>query len=70
MWFKTMQRNQNSALVSKKKIGGNHAFSVINSKASIWEKTPYIALYFTAFLDYYCLIISKKCVVTPNNSPC
>ena len=28
---------------------------------------PYIALYFTAFLDYCCLIISEKCVVTPNS---
>ena len=35
-------------LVSKKKIGGNHAFFRDN-KASIWKKTPYIPLYFTAF---------------------
>ena len=30
------------------------------------KKTPYIALYFTGFLNYGCLIISEKCVVTPN----
>ena len=35
-------------LVSKKKIGGNYAFFRDN-KASIWNKMPYIALYFTAF---------------------
>ena len=52
-------------LVSKKKIGGNHAF-FRNNKASISNKTPYIALYFTAFLNYCSLIISVKCVVTPN----
>ena len=48
--FKTMQGKQNlaSALVSKKKIGGNQAFFGDN-KALIWKKTPHIALYFTAF---------------------
>ena len=46
-------------------IGGNHAFFRDN-KALIWKKTPYIALYFTAFLNYCCLIISEKCMVTPN----
>ena len=35
-------------LVSKKKIGGKHAFFRDN-KASIWKKAPYIALYFAAF---------------------
>ena len=35
-------------LKSKKEIGGNHAFFRDN-KASIWEKTPYIALYFIVF---------------------
>ena len=35
-------------LVSKKKIGGNHAFFRDN-KASIWGKTPHIALCFTTF---------------------
>ena len=35
-------------LVSKKKIGGSHAFFRDN-KASIWKKAPYIALYFAAF---------------------
>ena len=52
-------------LVSKKKIGGNHAF-FRNNKASIWKKAPYIALYFAAFENNCCLVISKKCVVTPN----
>ena len=27
---------------------------------------PYIHIYFTAFYNYCCLIISKNCVVTPN----
>ena len=35
-------------LVSKKKIGGNHAFFRDN-KALILKGTPYIALYFKAF---------------------
>ena len=56
-------RTKQVLLVSKKKIGGNRAFFRDN-QASIWKKMPYIALYFTAF--YCCLIISKKCVVTPN----
>ena len=62
-----MRRKQNlaSALGIQKKIGGNHAFFRDN-KASKWKKTPYIALYFTGFLNYCCLIISEKCVVTPN----
>ena len=48
-------------LVSKKKIGGNHTFFIIDNKASIpKKKTPYIALYFTAVLDHYCLISSKN----------
>ena len=29
------------------------------------KKTPCIALYFTVFWNNCCLIISKKCVVTP-----
>ena len=41
-------RTQQVILVSKKKIGGNHAFFRDN-KASIWKKAPNIALYFTAF---------------------
>ena len=41
-------RIQQVGLVSKKKIGGNHAF-FRNNKASIWKKTPHVALYFTAF---------------------
>ena len=53
-----MQRQRNLASAS-------HAFFRDN-KASIQEKTPYIALYFTASLNYCCLIISEKCVVTPN----
>ena len=46
-------------LVSKKKIWGNHVFFRDN-EASIWIKTPYIALYFTAFWNNCCLLISKK----------
>ena len=30
------------------------------------KKTPYIALYISSFKNYGFLIISKKCVVTPN----
>ena len=66
-----MRRKQNlaSALGIQKENWGNHAFFRDN-KASKWEKkkkkTTYIALYFTAFLEYCCLIISEKCVVTPN----
>ena len=30
------------------------------------KKMPYIALYFSTFKNYCFLIISKKCVVTPN----
>ena len=41
-------RTQQEFLVSKVKIEGNHAFFRDN-KASIWKRTPYIALYFTAF---------------------
>ena len=41
-------RTKQVLLVSKKKIGGNHAFFRDN-KALIWKKMPYIALYFTAF---------------------
>ena len=55
-------------LVSKKKIGGNHAFFRDN-KASIWKKKiTYIALFFTAFLNNCCFVISEKCVVTPQFS--
>ena len=42
-------RTQQVLLVSKMEIGGNHAFFRDN-KASVWKKTPYIALYFTFFL--------------------
>ena len=52
-------------MVSKKKLGGNYAF-FRDIKASIWNKTPYIALYFTVFLNYCCLIVSDKYVVTTN----
>ena len=38
----------------------------MHNKALIWEKRPYIHLYFAAFLNYCCLIISEKCVVNPN----
>ena len=41
-------RTKQVLLVSKKKIGGNHAFFKDN-KALIWEKMPYIALYFSTF---------------------
>ena len=57
-----MRRKQNlaSAFGIQKENWGSHAFFRDN-KASIWKKkTPYIALYFTAFLDYCCLVISKK----------
>ena len=53
------------SLVSKKKIGGNRAFFRDN-KASVWKKAPYIALYFATFENNCSLVISKKCVVTPN----
>ena len=42
------RRTQQVLLVSKKKIGGNHAFFRDND-VSIWKKMPYIALYFMAF---------------------
>ena len=35
-------------------------------KLQFGKKTGYIALYFAAFLNNCCLIISKKCVATPN----
>ena len=35
-------------------------------KVQFGKKMPYMALYFTVFLNNCCLIISKKCVVTPN----
>ena len=35
-------------------------------KLQFGKKTPYIALYFAAFENNCCLVISKKCVVTPN----
>ena len=53
-------------LVSIKKIGGNHAFFLEIIKLQFGKKTPYIALYFAVFLNDWCLVISKKCVVTPN----
>ena len=63
------RRTEKVLFVSKKKIGGNHAFFRDN-KASIWGGgggvTPYIALCFTAFQNNCCLIISIKCAVTPN----
>ena len=45
-------RTQQVLLVSKMKIGDNHAFFRDN-KASVWKKAPYIGLYFTAFLCGY-----------------
>ena len=39
-------RTKQVLLVSKKKIWGNRAFFRDN-KASIWNKTPYLAFYFT-----------------------
>ena len=41
-------RTKQVILVSKKGIGGNHAFFRDN-KASIWKKAPYIAIHFAAF---------------------
>ena len=36
-------------LVSKRKIGGKHAFFIVN-KGSLWKKKDiHLALYFTAF---------------------
>ena len=58
-------RSQWVLLVSKKKIGGSHAFFRDNW-ASIWERMPYIALYFRALYKYCAWIIFEKCVVTPN----
>ena len=63
-------RTQQVLLESKKKIGGDHAFFRDNkasiSKKKKKKKPPYIALYFTAFSNDYCLIISKKkCVFAP-----
>ena len=37
-------------LVSKEKIGGNHAFSEITKLSIIWKEVSHIALYFTVFL--------------------
>ena len=45
-------------LVSIKKIGDNNAFFRDNL-SSIWEKMPYIVLYFTAFFNYCCLLVLK-----------
>ena len=64
-----MRRKQNlaSALGIQKENWGNHAFFRDN-KASKWEKTRYIALYFTVFFFFKLLleiIISEKYVVTP-----
>ena len=49
-------------LLSKKKIGGNHAFSK-DDKASIRKTTPYIALYFKAFYKLILLVnyLRKMC---------
>ena len=54
--FKTMWRKQNlvGVLGIQKKIWGNRAFFRDN-KTSIGKKTPYIALYFTVFLQYLLL---------------
>ena len=41
-------RTRHVLLVPKIKIGGNHAF-LRDNEASIWKKTPYIALYSTSF---------------------
>ena len=37
-------------------------------KLQFGKKTPYIILlcFFSPFLEYCCLIISKKCAVNPN----
>ena len=76
MRFKTMHRKQNlaSAFGVQKENLGNHAF-FRDKKASIWRKTPYIALYFIAFQNNLLLLIIKKCVATQIffmdfNSPC
>ena len=66
-----MRRKQNlaSALgIQKDNLGVTMHFSeIIKFQNEKKKKTPYIALYFTIFfLNYCCLIISEKCVVTPN----
>ena len=52
-------RTQQELLVSKKKIGGNHTFFGDN-KASIWKKTPYITLFFTAQFKIIVALLSLK----------
>ena len=64
-----MRRKQNLASApgfQKKKLGVTMHLSEILKLKFGEKKTPYIPLYFTAFSNCCCLIISKKCVVTPN----
>ena len=67
--LKTMRRKQNSASafgIQKENWGCTMLFSEI-IKLQFGKKTPYIALYFTAFSNNYCcLFVSKKCMVTLN----
>ena len=59
-------RTRQVLLVSKKKIWGNHAF-FRNNKASIRKKNAiHCFVFYCFFLNYCCLIISEKCVVTPS----
>ena len=67
MRFKTMQKKQNlaTALGIQKNLGITMHFSEI-IKLQYEGKLPYIAWYFTGFLNYCCLIIFEKCLVTPS----
>ena len=51
--------------IQKGKSGVTTHFSEI-IKLQFWEKMSYIVMYFNAFWNYFCLIISEKCVVTLN----
>ena len=68
MLFKTNAEKaelSKSSWYPKRKLGVTMHFSEI-IKLQFGKKIPYIALYFTAFWNICPLIISKKCVVTPN----
>ena len=63
--FKTMGRKHN--LISAQKLGETMHFSeIIKLHFEMKKKMPYISVYFTAFLNKCCSIISKKCVFTPH----
>ena len=60
------RRSLQGPLGYRKKIGGNHALFSDNKLQVKLEKFSYIVMYFKAFKKYCLLIISEKCVVTPN----